>query len=133
MEMAAVYPLLVDQGETFRLSLVYATPGASEADPPVPVDLTGATAAMQVRERYGATVLAEITTENGGISIEPLEGVIEIVLTDAQTDAMGVKEGSTKPRTSALYDLEVTLGSGDVKRVVEGTVTINPNITREIA
>lgn len=128
--MAAVYPLTIDQGETFRLVLVYALPGATESDPPVPIDITGATGLMQVREKYGSPVLAEASSENGGIVIEGAEGRINLMLTAAQTDSMGVKEGSTKPRESALYDLEITLSGGDIKRVVEGTITIRPNITR---
>ena len=67
--MAASYPLAVDQGETFRLSLVYAVPGTTPSDPVVPVDITDYTGRMQIREKYGSPVLAEATTENGGISI----------------------------------------------------------------
>lgn len=131
--MAAVYPLKLDQGETFRLALVYALPGDGPDAFPVPIDITGARAKMQVREKYGSPVLAEATTENGGITIEGPDGRIELVLTDVQTDTMGVKVGSTRPRTSALYDLELVLPSGDVKRVIEGMIEINPNITREVA
>ena len=130
--MAASYPLAVDQGETFRLSLVYAVPGTTPSDPVVPVDITDYTGRMQIREKYGSPVLAEATTENGGISISGPEGRINLVLTDVQTDAMGVKEGSDKPRTAALYDLEIVSPGGDVKRVVEGAITINPNITRNV-
>ena len=130
--MAAVYPLTIDQGETFRLTLVYALPGATPSDPPVPIDITGATGRMQVREKYGSPVLAEASSENDGIAIEGPEGRIHLVLTAVQTDAMGVKEGSTKPRETALYDLEITLPGGDVKRVVEGTIAIRPNITRTV-
>lgn len=129
--MAAVYPLKLDQGETFRLALVYALPGETPEDLPVAVDISGATVKMQVREKYGSPVLAEATTENGGVVIDGPAGRIELVLTDVQTDVMGVKVGSSRPRTSALYDLELVLPSGDVKRVIEGTIQINPNITRD--
>ena len=128
--MAASYPLAVDQGETFRLSLVYAYPGPTPGDPVEPIDITDYTARMQVREKYASPVLAEATTENGGIEIVGPEGRINLVLTDVQTDAMGVKDGTDKPRTTALYDLEIVSPGGDVKRVVEGAITINPNITR---
>lgn len=126
--MAASYPLKVDQGETFRLSLVYALPGPTSDDPVVPIDITDYTARMQIREKYASPVLVEATTENGGIEIVGEEGRINLVLTDVQTDTLGAK--GDKPRTSALYDLEIVSPGGDVKRVVEGSVTINPNITR---
>jgi hypothetical protein len=128
--MAAVYPLTIDQGETFRLSMIYATPADAPVTTPVPINLTGAVARMQIREKYGSPVLVEITTENHGITIIGLAGQIDLVLTATQTDLLGVKEGSARPRTNAVYDLEVTVLSGDVKRVVEGQITINPNITR---
>jgi len=128
--MAAVYPLTIDQGETLRLSMIYATPAVDPATTPTPIDLSGAVARMQIREKYGSPVLVEITTENHGVTITGPAGQIDLVLTDVQTDAIGVKEGSTRPRTSAVYDLEITLLSGDVKRVVEGQITINPNVTR---
>jgi len=131
--MAGVYPLAIDQGETLRLSVVYATPAVEPETEPTPIDLSGATARMQVREKYGSPVLAEITTENGGLTINGPTGEIELFLTDVQTDAIGVKDGLASPRLSAVFDLEVTFPSGDVKRVLEGPITIDPNITRASA
>lgn len=128
--MAAVYPLVMDQGETFRLMLTYALPPEVEGGDYVPIDLTGATGHMQVRERYGAPVLAEATTDNGGITIDGPAGTITLVLTAVQTDAIGAREGSTRPREKAVYDLEIVLANGDVKRVIQGELTISPNITR---
>lgn len=129
--MAANYPLKIDQGETFRLSLVYTGPAVDGVELGEPIDLTNASARMQVREGYGKPVLVEITSdENGGITIGGVTGRIDLLLTEAQTDAMGVKEGSTRPRTEAVYDLELVLPSGDVKRVIQGSIVIDPNITR---
>lgn len=127
--MAAVYPLNIDQGETFRLGLTYAT-ATSSGTTYNAVDLTGATGRMQVREKYGSPVLAEANSDNRGVIIDGPTGMIYLELTAEQTDAMGVRDGSVRPRTKAVYDLEITLANGDVKRVVEGEITINPNITR---
>jgi len=130
--LAGVQDLPIDQGETFRWAFVFATRPDVEGDPWVPVDLTGCTARMQVREKYGATVLATATTENGGIVLGGTNGRVEVVLTAEQTDEMGVKEGSSRPREAAAYDIELVFPSGDVKRLIQGAVSINPNITRTV-
>lgn len=129
--MAGVLDLPIDQGETFRWAFVFATRPEVEGDPWVPVDLTGCTARMQVREKYGSEVLASVTTEDGGITLGGADGRVEVFLTDVQTDELGVKEGSTRPRTAASYDIELIFPSGDVKRLIQGAITIDPNITRD--
>jgi hypothetical protein len=133
----AVHDLTIKQGETFRLSMLYALPPTDGSTPTVdnvePVDLTGCTARMQVREKYGAPVLLELTTENGGLSLRGTEGWIDVLMTHEQTDELGNRPGERpRPRVQpALYDLEVTFPSGDVKRVVEGQIAFRSNITRE--
>lgn len=131
--MAGVLDLPIDQGETFRWKLLFATRPLVEGDPWVPVDLTGATGRMQVREKYDSPILVEATTENGGLTLGGTDGTVEVYLSDAQTDAMGVKEGSSRPRTAAVYDIEIIFPSGDVKRLIQGAVAINPNITRAVS
>ena len=133
MDLSVANGLGIDQGETYNLEVAYASPSADPDAPSEPIDLTGCTARMQMREKYGSPVLLEANTENGGIDIDGPAGVINVLLTDVQTDALGVKEGSTRPRTAALYDLEIVFPSGTVRRVVQGAVEIDPNITRDSA
>lgn len=133
LDLTVANNLGIDQGETYRLFISYALP-PSEDEPQVPIDITGCSARMQVREKYGSPVLVELTTEEGGgIVLVGEEGKINITISDVQTDAMGARAGSTRPRTEAVYDLELVFPSGDVQRVVQGVIEIDPNITREVA
>lgn len=135
--MTAIVLLQITQGETYRRTLLYATPpldgSAPTAQNVVPIDITGCTARMQVRDKYGAPVLLELSTDaSGGLSIPVgADGRILLEMTAAQTDALGAK-GATKARESAVYDLELTYPSGDVARVVQGSVAFDPNITRTL-
>lgn len=135
--MTTTANIRLNQGETFRWSFVV---GTASSDPNViePWDLNGCTGRMQVREQYGTPVLLEISTENGGIVIggtpdTPVMNQIDLLMTAEQTDKLGVTPVVTKPRRNAVYDLEITYPSGDVRRILQGGITISPNITREVS
>jgi len=85
-----------------------------------PVDLTGATARMQIREQVGGTVLLELTTENGGLAISG-PGTITRTLSATQTAAL--------TWTEAVYDLEVEYADGTVQRYLQGAVTVSREVT----
>jgi len=111
-------PLKIDQGATFRKSVTW-----KAGTPAAPVDLTGCTARMHVRsEVKSATVLLDLTTANGGITLGGAAGTVDLYLTDDQTTAI--------TWTSAVYDLEVEFANGDVRRLLYGSVTVSPEVTR---
>ena len=115
---AAKLKLLIEQGATFRKLLTW-----KAGTPQVPVDLTGCTARMQLRTEIGASVpLVTLTTENGGIVLGGVAGTIELIITAAST------AGFTW--TTAVYDLEVVMANGDVRRLVYGPVTVSLEVTR---
>jgi hypothetical protein len=91
----------------------------------VPYDLTGCKARMQIRQRRGTEVLISATTSNGGIKIDndPTTGRLVVTVTDEATDSLTI--------TKAKYDLEIGYPSGDVVRILEGSVKISPNITQD--
>lgn len=128
--MAKIVNLNLRQGETFRWSPVVLLAAPVEGEPQVPMDLVDCKARAQFREKYGKPVLAEISTEVGGIVVGPEEGRLHIVLTAEQTDALGATASAMKPRTAAVWDLEVEYPGGDVRRLFQGDVAISPNITR---
>lgn len=110
--MATISNLYVDQGSFFR---TYVTVSGSDG---AVVDLTGYTAAAQMRKSYSSSV-----AYNFQISISnPTQGRVRIEL--------GSEYSRTIPAGRYLYDLEVTDSNGEKLRVVEGIVTINPEITK---
>lgn len=90
---------------------------------PTPVDLTGCTARMHVRERIDSpTTLLELTTENGGIELGGTAGTIRIRMSATATAALTWRTG--------VYDLEIEFPGGIVRRVLAGTVVVSPEVTR---
>lgn len=85
-----------------------------------PVDLTGATARMQIRAQVGGAVLLELTTANGDLAFTG-PGTITRTLSAAQTAAL--------TWTEAVYDLEVEYADGTVQRYLQGTVTVSREVT----
>ena len=114
----AVINITIYQGATFRKSFQWQT-----GTPAVPVDLTGATGAMQIRKKASSpTAEVTLTTENGGMVIDqttPWE--FEIIVSPAQSSAMTIGSG--------VYDIEITLGT-EVSRVIMGSVTVSSEVTR---
>lgn len=115
---AGAYNMTCEQGATFRRTFTW----LDETEQPV--NLTGCSARMQVRATHKAptTWLSLTTALNGGITLTPLEGKITMVLSATATAALPVGKG--------VYDLEVVMVNGDVHRVLEGTFTVKPEVTR---
>ena len=89
----------------------------------LPVDLTGYTADMQVRKFVDSTsVLVELSTANGRITINGALGQINLTLTAAQTAALS-------PADSYVYDLNLTSPSGYVYKILQGTFILNASVT----
>ena len=83
-------PLQIVPGATFTQRYVWSR-GPEGA--PVPVDMTGCTAKMQVRAEFGSDdVLAELTTENGGITLGD-DGSVELRIEADDTDAFTFESG----------------------------------------
>lgn len=89
-----------------------------------PIDYTGATFRMQIRQNISATaVLLELTTANSRIlSTNLANGDITLVLTAVLTGALTVP--------AAVYDLLVDLPSGQIDRILEGQIHIHDGSTR---
>lgn len=110
--------LTVYQGASFTDQVFWKT-----GDPVQPVDMTGATARMQIRKTVKSTeVLFELTTENSRVTLGP-EGSILLSI-DPETTA-GFDWGS------GVYDLEIRFANGFVRRFMEGTVIVSAEVTRD--
>ena len=117
MATAGKLNLTIVQGATYRKTLTW-----KDSDL-VLIDLTGYTARMKARDAVGAVAeLLDLTTENGGITLGGALGTIELFISDTATGAL--------TWSRAVYDLELEDAGGDVTRLVEGTVRVNPEITK---
>lgn len=114
---AAVHNITIEQGATFQMNLLWKDSTGS------PVNLTGYTARMQVRQKYSSPdTLLNFTTENGAITLGGVLGTIAVVGAATVTDDLVGKNG--------VYDLELVSAGGIVTRLVQGSVYISPEVTR---
>ena len=114
---AGQHDIVIEQGATFRLSLIWKdSTGAL-------VDLTSYTARMQVRQRHTSTTAAlSLTSIAGDIILGGAAGTIAVVAAATATDDITFRQG--------VYDLELVASTGEVTRLIEGAVTITPEVTR---
>ena len=114
--MAFNYNLIVNQGETFSRSFTYKTGGNL-------VDLSTHTGRMQIRNSYDApTTLVDLTSSAGDITLSAL-GKIVVTIASSVTTVL------TAPDTG-VYDLEIITSAGAVTRLIQGNVSITPEVTR---
>lgn len=114
---AAQYDFEIEQGATAIWPFVWKDSTGA------PVNLTGYTARMQVRQSTSATdVLLSATTENGKLLIDPLLGKTTLGLSATETAALAWRKGK--------YDLELVSPAGVVTRLLYGVITVSPEVTR---
>ena len=111
--MASILKQIVDQGSTWSKQItVYETDGTTIQN------LTGYTVASQLRKNYTSTAYTTINATNNS----PTSGIIIMSLTATQTAAL--KSGRY------VYDLQITAADGTVTRVIEGVITLRPEVTK---
>jgi hypothetical protein len=113
--MAIYSNLSVDQGSDFTTAITVEDATGN------PANLTGYVGAGQVRKTYtSSTVAADFI-----VAITyPAQGVVNITLTNAQTNAM--KAGRY------VYDIEVRDSNMNVTRIVEGQLEVLPGVTQTL-
>ena len=110
--MAARADMTIDQGANFE-TVVTVTDSNGDK-----IDLTGYTTAGQIRKHHtSSSNTANFTITNGGT-----DGTLTLALDYANT--AGITSGRY------VYDVEITSGSDVKTRVVEGIVTITPEVTK---
>jgi hypothetical protein len=103
------------QGSTFRRTLTYSLDE-------IPVDLTGYSSRLQVREaHYSENPIISLVSGNG-LSIGGSAGTIDIFISASVT--------SEFPTGTHVYDLEIVSPSDIVDRLIEGTFNVTPEVTR---
>lgn len=107
------------QGASFDYNLVWNT---TEGTVTTPVDLTNWSARMQMRTSYNSTATALNLTSGTGITLGGTAGSVLIEATATQTADI-----SAGPY---VYDLELVSPASVVTRLVEGTIIVDPEVTR---
>ena len=105
--------LTVNTGTTFSQIFTLESAETNSA-----TDLTGFTAAAQMRKHPGSSTATDFTTS----IINATGGKIRVGLTTSQT-------ASLKPGRF-MYDVLITDTSGEVTRVLEGAVLVREGVTR---
>lgn len=113
---AGTYNITIDQGTDWSLVLTLTNSDGTL------VNLSGYTARMQIRRDYdSATVVMDLTTQNGRIVLGGAAGTITMSLTAALT--------STITR-NGVYDIELVSAGGQVSRPLRGDVILRREVTR---
>jgi hypothetical protein len=115
--VSAQFDITADQGAT--LSLIFTWLGS---DQETPVNLTGFSAAMQVRAETTDDLLASFTTTNGSITLGGTAGTITLSAAPSVTTGWTFGAG--------LYDLQLTDSAGDVVTLMAGIFTVVPAVTQ---
>ena len=113
---AANYPITIEQGATFNRVLTL-----TDSDGNL-INLTGYSARMTIRRANDfETVLIELTTVNARIALGGAAGTVTLSISDSDTAALEAEVG--------VYDLEIESAGGTVTRLIQGTATIDREVT----
>lgn len=104
--------LVVDQGATFETTI-----NLTDDDGDL-VDLTGYTGASQVRKHYTSST----PSANIAVTLDNANGTITL--------SMSANITANLVAGRYVYDVELTDPSSVVSRVIEGIVTVTPQVTR---
>lgn len=86
-----------------------------------PVDMTGFTARMTIKDRVGGTVLETLTDANAKIVLDNTAKTITILLSAVATAAYTWVKG--------VYDLEMVSAGGVVTAILSGNVAVTKEVT----
>ena len=106
----------VIQGDSFIIRVTYKNPNGT------PIDLTGYTAKMDVRNEPSGKILCASITDQSGITITPSTGVLDIEFTPAQTRKF------TLP--SCAYQLQIRSSSGTQTTILKGYISTSAAVIR---
>jgi hypothetical protein len=106
----------VDQNTTFSFIVEYKDPDDNV------IDLTGASAKLQVRDTKGGSKLAfTLTSPSGGILIDGAAGKVTVKMTPTQTNKLFYPKSS--------YDIMVTDSNSNKIKLLEGFLTLSRSVT----
>lgn len=112
---AGTYNILIEQGATYDQTFTYTISGS-------PVNLTGYTARMQARQTHASPTKILDLVSPTNITLGDAAGTVRVVVAATATDDLNAG--------TYVYDLELESGSGVVTRLIQGSLTVSPEVTR---
>jgi hypothetical protein len=109
---AGTYNFILEQGATFTRTLTVQENSSA-------MNLSGYSVASKMRSTHDSgtvvgTFSCTISNASGGV----------IVMNMNNSTTAGIEEGMY------VYDIEITSSAGTVTRLMEGSITVNPEVTR---
>jgi len=112
--------LQIDQGQDWSATLTITPQGQT-----TPMNLTGYSAHMQIRDRAGGNALyADLSTDSGGITLDSTGTVLTMTLTAAQTLTF-----PAPPTPPPVFDLALVDTNGHRAFVWDGSIVVRPEVT----
>ena len=116
--MAVDYDTSINQGADWYINFVYQDTATGS-----PINLTGYTAALQLRSLPSDTTAAlSLTSPSSGIVITGASGLVAVHATAAQTGAIVAGY--------YYYDVEITSPANIITRLVQGQIFVSAQVTR---
>ena len=109
--------LTIEQGTDFDRTITW-----KDASGAI-VDISGYTAQMQARTRIDSSeTFLDLNSAEGALAIDGSNGQIHIHIPASDTASITAQQG--------IYDLKLTSASGQIIRLLEGHITLSPEVTR---
>ena len=117
--MAGIYNICIDQGANWSIGIAITSDN-------VAFNMTGYTASCQFRATRNGPIVATPTIDMSAAS----SGTITLSLTSSQTSGIPVTGSGYSNVATYFYDLFITSPSSITTRVLNGTVSVSPEITQ---
>lgn len=118
--MALRHDFETGQGETFTTVVTWEI--GPDADNMEPVDITGYTARMQLRKKHNSPDAAISLTDEDGLELGGAAGTVAVTIAAALSSAIAP--------IKYVYDIELEAPDGAVKRLLAGTLTFTPEVSK---
>ena len=111
--MGAKANIIIDQGADFSTSITVSGDNGNV------VDLTGYTGSGQIRKNYSSSTSTDFTVDFGSPRSDG-----QVLLSLGRTVTANLESGRY------VYDIELTTSANTRSRLVEGMVTVTPEVTK---
>jgi hypothetical protein len=112
---AGEYSFTIECGTDWTLTLTHKDSSGNA------IDNSSYSANMDIKSAVGGSLIENLSSSGGEITLGGSNGRITLSLTDVETSAISAGR--------YVYDLELTDGGGLIERLIEGNVTFKGQVT----